>query len=123
MQRGIYSTWTAGEQNEDRIEAVHAADPLLIVVPAPPNEAAVQAHQEQVLDKRRRLCKTFLSQVAKCVSENHYTTVMRQATSLQWIYTKIREDYDILQRGIHFLNILDIKYDPATMTPATYHEH
>ena len=64
----------------------------------------------------------FLSQVANCVSVNHYTTVLRYATSLQWIFDKVREDYDIAHRGIHFMNLSRIKYDPETMTPAGFYQ-
>ena len=64
----------------------------------------------------------FLSQVANCVSTNHYTTVMRHAVSLQWIFDKIRQDYDITHKGIHFLNLSRLKYDPDTMTPARFYQ-
>ena len=41
---------------------------------------------------------------------------MIQVTSLQWIYTKIRQDHNILTNRIHFLNIIDLKYNLETMT-------
>ena len=37
--------------------------------------------------------------------------IFPHATSLEWVYTKIREDYDIQTKGIHFLNIVDLEYD------------
>ena len=65
MDDGPYNTWEAEESFPGRIRT-HIA----------PDEA-------EILPKRKRQLKTFLSQVAKVVSENHYNTVMRQATSLQ----------------------------------------
>ena len=57
----------------------------------------------------------------KTVSVNHYSTIMQHSTSLQWIYHKIREDYDIQTKGIYLFNILDLKYDHTTMTPNGYY--
>ena len=37
------------------------------------------------------------------------------------IYAMLRRDYDIQQRGIHFLNILDLKYDNQKMTPVGFY--
>ena len=37
------------------------------------------------------------------------------------MYDRIREQYDIQNRGIHFLNIIDLKYDPETKTPAGFY--
>ena len=34
---------------------------------------------------------------------------MQQSTSLNWIYNKLREDYDIQTKGIHLFNIIDVK--------------
>ena len=85
LSEGIYNTWQPAETHPHRIDTVLDMDPNLNVNPAPPNP---QQHRDNLLNKRRRQLKTFLSQVAKCVSENHYTTVMRQATSLEWITPK-----------------------------------
>ena len=34
---------------------------------------------------------------------------------------KIREDNDIQRKGIHFLNIIDLKYDPTSQTPTAFY--
>ena len=67
---------------------------------------------------RQTKFKAFLSQVTICVSEHHYTYVMRLVMSLQWIYKKIRQDYDVLTNRIHFLNIINLKYNLEKMTQA-----
>ena len=125
MPQGIYNTWQAEETNPDRIEALHARDPDTPELPAdgqpvPANRDDVLA---ELLQKRRRQLNTFLAQAAKCVSKGHYTIITRHATSLDWIYDTIRQDFDIQQKGIHFLNVLDLKYDAETRTPHAFYEY
>ena len=50
-----------------------------------------------------------------------YAAIVRHSTSLEWIYNKIREDYDIQTKGIHFLNIVDLEYNTETKTPAGFY--
>ena len=73
------------------------------------------------LTKRQRELRTVLSIIGKCVSQGYYNSVIRHSTSLQWIYTTLRCDYDIQQKGIHFFNILDLKYDGQSMTPVSFY--
>ena len=117
LPRGRYSTWQSEETNPDRItELVQPGpDPEL---PDNPTDPQIQ----DLLAKRRMQLEVFLSQVANCVSLNHYTTVVRHATSLQWIFNKIRQDYDIAQKGIHFMNLARLKYDSTTMTPSGFYQ-
>ena len=112
LPTGQYHTWQAEEVNPNRIDQ--------LIQPGPDRDLqqdATQAQRDQLLDKRRRQLDIFLSQVASCVSLNHYNTVVRHATSLQWVFNKIREDYGIVQRGINFMNLRHLRYDPETMTP------
>ena len=114
MDRGIYSTWCADEQVPNRIADLHADNPKNL-------PALTVPQRTEVLEERRRQLRTFLSQIANCISTEHYATIMCHSTSLQWIYTKIRQDYEIQTKGVHFLNIIDIKYNAATMTPAGFY--
>ena len=50
-----------------------------------------------------------------------YAGIVCHSTSLEWVYDKIREEYDIQTKGIHFLNIIDLHYDPETKTPAGFY--
>ena len=117
MSDGIYNTWTSQEQNPHRIQNVHANDPYR-PQPAAHNRDDLMA---ELLNKRRRQIKTFLGQVAKCASRNMYTSIVWHATSLNWIYDKIRQDYDIQQKGIHFINVINLKYYPETKTPSRFY--
>ena len=110
-----YNQWQAEEVNTHHIQALADLDPEL-----PQNPTQLQ--RDELLTKRRKQLVIFLSQVANCVSINHYTTVLRHATSLQWILDKVRQDYDITHRGIHFMNLARIKYDPDTMTPTGFYQ-
>ena len=106
---GPYGTWRAAEGFPDRLHEAKR--------PAPGEDI----DDANVFARRKRDLMLFLSLVAKTVSVNHYSTIMQHSTSLQWIYDKIREDYDIQTKGIHLFNILDIKYSSATMTHSGFY--
>ena len=88
LQDGSYSSWQSEETLHGRIQTLNLADE--ITVNREPTEPEKVAKRETILNKRRRELKTFLNQVAKFVSTNHYNFVMRQATSLDWVYSEIR---------------------------------
>ena len=111
----IYGEWQLEEDNPHRGAVVLATDPDL---PAKPT----QAQRDSLRDKRRRQCKVFLSQVAKCVSQNHYLEIIRHATSLTWVFNLIKRDYDLRVTGIDFLNLTEIKYESETMTPIAFYQ-
>lgn len=95
---GRYETWTPAETDENRILA-----------PVDPDKV------ESMADIRREL-RQFVTIVAKYVHMDYYNPIVRHSSSLQWIYTKIREDYDIQRQGIHFFNILDLTWDSTAQT-------
>ena len=106
LHDGKYSTWTPAEQNEKRILTVIEPD-----------------KEEQLPDIRRDL-RQFINIVAKYVHVDYYQPIVRHSSSLKWIYNKIREDYDILQQGIHFFNLLDLTWDPAgDVTPIGFYNN
>ena len=101
---GRYATWTCAEDDPNRIAAV-----------ANPDTTAVQ------LTKRRSQLNTFLSIIAGCCQDADYGPVRLHSTSFEWIAQKLREDHDIQRKGIHFLNIIDLKYDPTKDTPTGFY--
>ena len=111
---GKYSTWLSKEINPERIEQLAAEDL------ADPDLRNLEARTLKLRSVRTQL-RTVLSIIGKCVSEGHYNSVVRHATSLEWIYNSLRCDYDIQQKGVHFLNILDVKYNPSTATPISFY--
>ena len=98
MAGGRYEDWQPAENNENRI-----------ATPKGPDE-------EADLPKIRKDLRQFITLVAKYVHMDYYNPIIRHSTSLKWIYNKIREDYDIQQQGVHFLNILDLVWDPTGQT-------
>ena len=102
MEAGQYANWQSQEQNPDRIQILHANDPDR------PNEDAANREDrlKDLLNKRRRQLKTFLGHVARCTLQNLYATIVRHTTSLDWIYNKLKEKYNIQQKGIYFLKII-----------------
>ena len=105
LPRGIYNTWEPLDINPDRLMTPRG------------NDAAAQ------LPVRRRELSAFLSVVAKACDIQHYNIITRHSTSLQWIYDKLREDYDIQQKGIHFFNILDVKYESGEPASGFYNRY
>ena len=83
----------------------------------------IAADNGQHLPLRRRQLRTFLSIIAKSCDIHHYNIVTRHSTSLQWIYAKLREDYDIQQKGIHFFNLLDLKFESGTNVVGFYNQY
>ena len=101
---GRYANWQAEETTPQKIQQLAEPDTEL-----PQNPTQLQ--RDNLLTKRMRQLVIFLSQVANCVSINHYTTVLRHATSLQWIFYKVRQDYNIMHHRIYFMNLLRITYE------------
>ena len=115
----IYQEWESAESYSDRIRTLNAAD---IVTPnGERNRQAAQLENEEKLADIRVHLRTVLAIVGKCVTEGHYNTVVRHSTSLEWIYNTIRSDYDIQTKGIHLLNIVDLKYDAKSQTPVAFY--
>ncbi len=92
--KGIYNTWTAAEIDEDRIEKVHTSD------------------DNEKLNTRRRQLNNYLTIIAGCCSKDQYMLVIRQATSLNWIWNELTVIYQHQHKGKDFLGIVDIHYDP-----------
>lgn len=97
---GKYDTWIPAEDNELRITEPKGTD------------------TDEHLPEIRRELRQFITIVAKYIHLDYYNPVIRHSSSLKWIYAKIRQDYDIQQQGIHFLNLLDLKWDPTEQTTA-----
>ena len=118
-----YQTWESLETNPNRIQNLDDDD---VVRPGNRNGRDIQQNEcdlinDEKLKEIRKDLRTVLSIVGKCVSEGHYNSVIRHSTSLKSIFDMLRSDYDIQHAGIHFFNILDVKYNPSTTTPVAYY--
>ena len=111
LKDGDYSTWESQENHSNRLTSVKGDDLRQ------PDRTKDPAN----LKLRVKDLRTVLSIVGKCVSQGHYDAVVRHSTSMESIYNMLRCDYDIQQKGIHFLNILDMKYDATKLTPIAFY--
>ena len=98
---GSYPEWQAAENDRNRI--------LVAVIP----DSAAD------LPKRRKQISNFLTIIAGCCYKDHYMLIIEQATSLEWIWKELKNLYQITHVGKDFLNIVDIKYDPETMSASS----
>ena len=104
---GAYESWEAGEGGEERLRE--------------PQQVGAVKDDAAKLKVRNMDLRLFLSLIGKTLAKSRYPTLMAHCTSLAWVYQQIREDYDIQARGIHVLNILDLKYDKSTMKPIGFY--
>ena len=120
-----YQTWTSYEEDPNRIPDLKEGDTVVEnddhrngrVITA---DEAIIANDEK-LDNIRTSLRTVLSIVGKCVCEGHYTSVIKHSTSLRWIYNMLRCDYDIQNKGVHFFNVLEVKYNSSKHTPISFY--
>ncbi len=98
---GPYSTWEAAESNKHRISVACAPD------------------TEQDIIKRRKQLNNFITITAGCCYKDHYMTIIEQSTSFDWIWNELKSIYQIVHVGKDFLNIVDIKFDPNSMSATT----
>ena len=102
---GFYDNWTAAEENEKRILALHNDDKPVAVTGE--NQAALEATR---LTKRQRDLSTMLSIIGRKVDQYDHEDVMNGSTSVDNIWFIIELVYDIGKKGIHFLELDKIKY-------------
>ena len=121
LKDGAYDTWESLETNKDRIAALKAEDILQADATANRSEREAEAANSDFLKNIRKNLRTTLSIIGKCVSQGHYNSVIRHSTSLEWIFNMLRSDYDIQQKGIHFFNILEVKYVANNSTPVAFY--
>ena len=109
-----YETWESQEINTLRLSALKGNELDLLAT-------RDDSKDNEILKKRQKDLRTVLSIIGKCVSQGHYNTVMRHSTSVEWIFIMLRSDYDIQKKGIHFFNILELKYDSTKITPISFY--
>lgn len=95
---GRYATWISAETNAKRI-----------IQPVTPDK-------DEDLPTRQKQLHNYLTIIAGCCYKDQYMVIINQATSLQWIWDELKTIYQITSKGKDFLSIVDIKYDPTTMT-------
>ena len=100
-KNGRYSNWLPSELNEDRI--VEAKNP----------------DTNADLPKRVRQLNNYLTIIAGCCNKDQYMHVIKQATSLQWIWNELTLVYQHQHKGKDFLSIVDIEWNPPHTSAMT----
>lgn len=98
-----YGTWLSAEDNEDRI-----------IVPA-------GRDNEEKLPIRQRQINNYLTIIAGCCSRDHYMHIIKQATSLKWIWSELQHAYQHQHKGKNFLNIIDIQWNSQETSPMSFY--
>ena len=102
-EKGCYATWSPAEINEDRIEAIHAID------------------KNGILDERQRDLNNFITIIAGCCARDQYMMIIKQATSLKWIWEELTLIYQHQHKGKEFLGIADLDYNPSENSPLSFY--
>ena len=112
---GEYENWEAGDENSDRISALHADD----------GRDKSAAEQQKLLLKRRKDLETMLNIIGRKVDQYDFDDVVNTSTSLSSIWTSIELTYDIGRKGSHFLDLQNIKFEsgeaPIKFYKRVYH--
>ncbi len=105
MTSGAYCNWKAYEVCPDRITDPAGSDGM-----------------EHLPARRAELCN-FLKIVAKACDIKHYDAIIAHSTSLQWIYSRLCEDYNIQQQRTNFFNLFDLQYQQGTNIMDFYNQY
>ena len=97
LEGGAYNNWLSQEAGPaNRITTLQGSDA------GRRQDQVDNIPDDNLLRKINRDLRTFLSIIGKCVSQGHYSSVIRHSTSFENICNNLRKDYDIQKKGIHF---------------------
>lgn len=87
----IYATWRAQEDNDDRIQALHATDPEAAQLRERNNVQQAQLNRDLagLLEKRNAQLAKFISLITMLCHYTEQDQIDQRATSLDWIFTFI----------------------------------
>jgi len=94
LPNGVYSTWESYAKNPDRIKKAAGDD------------------KKGHLAARRYQLRAFLNIVADACDSSHNRDIILNSTSLQWIYNRLQEEYNIQENKMHFLNLFNLCCPP-----------
>ena len=114
---GGYEKWKSEEEYLNRIEDLAATE----VPAADATNVATVTARDKLLAKRRRDLNTMLSIIARKVDQYDFDDVMKCSTSVGSIWEMIELVYDIGRKGVHFLQLGQIKYESGE-SPVKYYK-
>ena len=101
-EKGHYPTWLPAETDEDRITVLHKDD-------------------KGDIETRQRDLNNFITIIAGCCNRDHYMMVIKQATSLKWIWEELTVIYHHQHKGKEFLTIADLQYNSSEQSPLSFY--
>ena len=80
-------------------------------------DAAAKAEVKNAADtaarKKRLDLEALLCTIATYAPSGLYKTIVSESESLDWIWSRIKDAFNLNSSGQHFLNVLDIQYKPG----------
>ena len=101
--KGLYPNWDPAEINEDRIDTLDVKDTT------------------GKIEERQRDLNNFITIIAGCCARDQYMMIIKQATSLKWIWEELTIIYQHQHKGKEFLTITDLDYNPAEQSPVSFY--
>ena len=99
---GYYAEWSPAEMVENRIEKKHKDD-------------------TGDLSTRQKQLHNIITIIAGCCARNQYMMILRQSTSLEWVWNELRIIYSHQHKGKEFLSIAEQEYKADKDTPLSFY--
>ena len=112
LKNGKYSTWLPLSENGRRIDELVLDDEDKVAIEAEENvtNATKTLKKTQLLDKRNGQLSKLLQHIVSFVNYTEADDVDQNSTSMEWIFSYLRETYDIAAKGSNFLKITEHTY-------------
>jgi hypothetical protein len=124
LKGGRYSTWLPASENvsNKRIIALHVDDPELLAIDAhaTDNAAVKTAKKTRLLDIRNAQLGKLLHHITSFVHYTEADDIDQISKSIDWIFTYLRQHYNIEAKGSNLLKITEHTYKSGTSHQVFY---
>ena len=104
---GVYSNWSPLSDGK-RIKELHVGDPETATIDALPTEIAKNRKRTQLLLQRNSQLQKCIQMIADFIHYTEADDVVQRCPSVPWIWSYLRQHYNIESQGVHFLKISEI---------------
>ena len=123
LKGGNYSMWSPASDNESnkRIVALHAADPDHVAINAEIlTEPLKEVKRVRLLNSRNAQLGKLIQHVASFVHYTETDDIDQLSKSMEWIFTYLRQHYNIEAKGSNLLKITEHTYKSGTSHQVFY---